>query len=70
MTEKSDTSLTFFLGESGDVEWIYEVGIPDINTEQAMVIVQARGMSKLAAAFDRLAFAVETLGEKLNSQDS
>ncbi len=65
MTTEKDSSVTFVIGESGDVEWIYEKGQPDLTTEQAMVIAHARGLFKVASAIENLALAVDALAEKL-----
>jgi hypothetical protein len=67
MAKESDSSLMFFLAESGDVEWLYKAGAPDLTTEQAMVIVHARGMNKIAAAFESLALAVDSLAAKIGT---
>ena len=69
MTTEADSSVTFVIGESGDVEWFFETGRPDLTTEQAMVIVHARGLFKVASAIENLALALDTRAERLSHPD-
>lgn len=70
MTKQTDRPVTFFIGENQDVEWLYREGNPDLTVEQAMVIVHARGLHKIAAAIENLALAIDAVAEKLPDRDS
>lgn len=68
MTRETDSTLAFVLGKnSGDVEWLYETA--EIATEQAMAIVHARGLHKVATAIEHLDLAVDALAEKMPHPD-
>jgi hypothetical protein len=67
MTKQSDTTLTFALGENGDVEWYFETA--ELTTEQAMVIAHARGLAKVASAIENLASAVGAIADKMRHPD-
>nr|WP_294529265.1 hypothetical protein [uncultured Rhodopila sp.] len=67
MTKQGGKTLTFAIGESGDVEWLYDS--VELTTEEAMVIVYARGFAKIASAIENLASAVGCIADKMQHPD-
>lgn len=69
MVAKSDTDITFLIGQNGDVEWFWKPERPDLTTEQAMVIAHVKGMRNIASAIENLAAAVEKLADRMPNPD-
>ena len=67
--EDKPYGIKFYIDKDGDVAWFYEEGAPDLTVEEAKVISHMRGLHKIGKALENLAMAVESLAEKLPSQD-
>lgn len=62
MAKTDDTGgfgrFTFSIGQDGELEWTFRQSAPDMTTEQAAVVAQARGLRDIARGLEAIADAI------------